>query len=1092
MPARYMSNAAAVGAAFLVAALLCLGRGPAAAQGLGSAMVFGEILDEAGQPIPLAALELLYVPTGAPLRTVTNQDGRFQLVNLRPGGPYELTVSALGYREVRRDSIRLGADQRLQLELRLTREAIALEGIEVSLDRRFEISRAGPAVTVDRQVIQTHPTIERSFMELGALSPVAVKTSEEGGLSISGQNERHNAILIDGSLNQDLFGSSSTGMPGAAARAKPIPLDAIEEFRLEVAPFDARTSGFTGGVLNAITRSGTNEWEGSAFAHFRNERFFGDLVVGGTNVAPTEYTRSVWGLTLGGPLRRDVAHLFIAGEFEDRTEPAPGFSLGVHPDLRTRIAADSLARMSRILESGYGLDAGTPRQVSLENPLANLFTRLDLRLGEGHTLTLRHNFSRAQRDSTPNRASFGAYELASVGHRAESTNHAVTGRLVSRFGSGHSNELAVNIQRIDDRSEPNSVFPQIDVRISSEFDDLALSRRARAGSRYFRQYDELDQTLVELTNTLTLSRDEIVSTIGLNLDMFRFDQDHRPGALGLYRFHGLDRLEANDPSYYELNVLGPGEQWATRFNVLQPSVFFQREHRFPPEFVLQYGMRLDVPIFPDRPEFNSAAEEAFDIRTDRLPSGAFLLSPRMGFNWQSQREWITQFRGGWGIFTGRVPFVWMADAYRHTGLRSAILSCEEDDTPGFDPGGPLPQACLDGTDAFTLEQGSIVVFDQEFRYPRELKVTAALDQQLPWELYLSVEGLVVQTHGRTMVRDLNLPAPGSSTDAGYRDAFGLRAQYGTPTELGYRPRRREAGFSHVLRIENDERTAIAWATTIELQKRVAQWLDLTGSVTLAGSDDRQSLVFPDMLSNYASTPVGRQASELGPAPATFNRPRKYLVNARARVPQRWGGAELSLLYVGQSGQVYSYVYGSDINGDGYNGPGIAMDVSNDLVFIPENPARLPATLPTQSLLARLTGAMEACLASVRREIVRRNSCRSPTTHQLDLRVSQPVTLGGARVEVTADLLNVLNLLNSDWGQVWEVDPLVPLLDIVARAEVISTGEGDRFDPSSAPILGYEGGLVRDPESGAIRPTLPYNLITPASQWQAQVGLRVSF
>lgn len=1069
---------------------LCLpGGDPLAAQGLGSAAVFGTVRTEDGLPAPLARVELRYVPTGTVVRTLTNEDGRYQLFNVRPGGPYTLTVGSLGFANLERSDIQLRAEQRLELNLTLTERPIALAVIDVAADRRFDVSRAGPATTMTRDAIASHPTIERSFLEMATRSPVVIQTTEGGGLSISGQNERQNAVLVDGALNQDVFGASSSGLPGAAARAKPIPLEAIHEFRVEVAPFDARSSGFTGGVLNAITRSGTNVWEGSVLSQIRDERLFGSLMLDGVDIAPTDYRKQVYGVSLGGPLRHDRAHVFFAAEFESRREPAPGYSLGVHDPITTHVSADSMARLVRIFESGYGVDPGTPQQVSLENPLANVFTRLDWRLTDRHVLTLRHNYAGAARDSTPNRAPFGAYELSSAGYRISSRNHAISALLASRFGAGHSNELSLNVQHSRERSTPNANFPQVDVRVSSSFDDVGLVRHVRAGARYFSQHNELDQTVVEVMNALTLARDRIVTTVGVDADIFHFRHDYRPGSLGYYRFDRLVDLEANLPSYYEVNVLdGSADDHVVRFTVAQPALFVQNEHRFPPELVLRYGIRLDVPLFPSQPDYNAAVDSAFGIRTDRLPGGKLLFSPRLGFNWQSQADrWRTQLRGGFGLFTGRIPFIWMADAYRNNGLRGAVLACRGEDAPAFDPTAPAPLACAAGGTASTAGQSTVVGFSRDFRYPRELKVTTAIDQQLPLGFLASVEGLFVQTHGRTIVSDVNVGAPGTPGDQGYARAFGFRAHYGRAAGIGYVPERRVPGFAQVLLLDNDERSATAWSVTAQLEKRFGAWLDLSGSVTFARSTDRQSLVFTDMLTNHGAAPVGQLISDLNIRPANFDRPRKYLGSLRTRLPGRWGGTELSVVYTGQSGQPYSYVYGSDINGDGYSGPGIPLDAGNDLIFVPENPASIPGTLTAKALFAQLART-DPCLADVRAAIVERNSCRAPATHHIDMRLAQPVTWRGVRLELSADLLNALNLLRSDWGRVWEVDPLVPVLDIVDRSERSMSGA---VIPTSQALLGYTGSVRRDAE-GALRPGQPFNLILPASQWQAQLGLKISF
>lgn len=1066
--------------------------GPAAAvsgQGIGSAAIFGEVADATGRPVVSAQVEVRHVPTGVLARTITNGEGRYQLVNLRPGGPYELTVTSFGYAEARRTNIHLRAEQRLRLDFTVSEEAIEMDPLEVVArrDPRFDVSRTGPDLTLTRQVIRAHPTIERNLIELAALSPMAVKTTEEGGYSISGQNERHNAILIDGALNQDIFGSSSSGMPGAKARAKPIPMAAIQEFRVEVAPFDARSSGFTGGVLNAITRSGTNEWRSSAFSQFRNERFFGDLLLEGTNVAPERYQKSIYGFNLGGPIRRDQAHVFVAAEIERRTEPAPGLSHGVHEPVRTKIAADSIARLAELL-ADYGVAAGTPRQVSLDNPLTNLFTRLDWRLGDAHTLTLRHNYAGAARDSTPNRAPFGAYELSSATYRAESSSHSFNAKLLSRFGAGHSNELSLNVHRMTDRSIPASEFSQVDVRIQSAFDDLGLTRTARAGSPYFSQRESLQQTVVQISDALMFARDDIVTAVGLSLDAFRFEHDMLPGSRGYYRFPNLLGLEENRPIHYEITGFLPGaDDGPVRFWVLQPAAFVQNEHRFPGNLVLRYGLRLDVPVFPTEPQYNPAVEEAFGLRTDRLPSGKLKFSPRFGFNWQSEHRHRTQVRGGFGMFTGRIPFVWMANAYQYTGLRRALLACVGEAAPPWTPSGPPPVACADGSG---LEDGvrQVVAFDPDFRYPRELKLSAAIDQELPGGFVVGVEGLGVMASGRTFLRELNTVEVSQPVDLYYDVNFGSRHVYGDPIpDGGYRTRRKWDDFAHVLEMTNQKTsTSFAYALTTTLEKRFGDWLHVSGSITRSRSEDRQSLVHPDMFANYGSSPTDLSQDEPPLTPSNFDRPWKHVLNVRLRLPDHLGGGELSTVYVGQAGAPYSYVYGDDINGDGYAGTGVPLDVSNDLLGVPSNPIRLNGSIASRLLFREFVEEVEPCLADTKGYIMWRNSCRAPDTHRLDLRVVQPFHVGGLRVEVTGDLLNALNLIDPERGRIWEVDAVVPLLDVAGRHE---GGLGGLPGPVQ---LGYGGSVRRDPETGQVSPELPYSLITPASQWQAQLGVRVSF
>lgn len=1078
---------------------------PVAAQGLGSAGILGEVVDGAGQPVELARVEAHYIPTGTVASVSTGPEGRFRIRSLRPG-PYRVTVSALGFGDFVQEGIVLRADQSLELSIALSGEPIRLDELSVAPGNpRFDVSRMAPALSLRRDVIESLPTIERSFLEMAALSPMAVQTREQSGYSISGQPERHNAILVDGALSQDVFGTSTSGVAGARARAKPLPMDAIQEMQVETAPFDVRSSGYTGGVLNAITRSGTNEWRGSFLTQFRDERFFGDLVVDSESMAPADYQRWLGAFTLGGPLVHDRAHVFLAAESENRREPAPGFTSGVHDPLRLRVSPDSLARISQILSDEFGLDAGTPGVASYANPLTNTFARLDVQLNDRHEFVLRHNFAHAARDSFPNRAAFGTYEFSSAGYRIESSSHALIGTLTSRVGEEHSNELVVNVYHNRERSRPASAFPQIDVRVASEIAGDRFIRDARVGSRYFSQRDELDQTVIQLKDALTLSRPDRLTILGGSLEIYRFRHDQLPGTDGYYRFDSLEDLAANRPSHYETQGVSGGEDPAVTFSVAQPSLFAQNEHTFSGGFSLDYGLRLDIPILLKRPQYAETVDEEFGrvlptredrevfetmgLDTDGLPTPAFLVSPRMGFNFQTQEtRYRTQVRGGWGVFTGRMPFSWLSDTYRHNGLHTSMLSCAGDAAPALDPAAPAPRACTDGEDLDAAGEHRVFGFDPGFEYPRELKVSISIDQEVPGGVVASLEGIFAQTFGRPILKEMNLSLPNITDEEDYYErAFGERLRFGDAVRSGYRPVRRVDGYSQVLSMESDGNTSAAYTLTIDVEKEFGDRLRLQGSYSWAHSNDRQSLVFPNQALSFASSPVGLHPNQPSLARAAMDRPWKAVGSARLRLPPGWGGSEFSLVYTGQAGIPYSYVYGGDINGDGYSGPGIPLDASNDLLFVPDHPAAEFASpsVVSRTLFARLV-AMEPCLEAATGGIMRRHACRAPDTHRLNLHVAQPFQVRGLRVAATADVLNVLNLLNHDWGLVWEVDPVVPVVNFVGRDEP-AIGE-----TVGRPQLGYGGEVVRNPETGRLEPRLPHFLMLPASQWQAQVGLRVSF
>jgi hypothetical protein len=1055
-----------------------------------AASLRGTVLDSDRKPAASARVVVRHGSTGAEAQTLTDAGGRYQITGLRPGGPYTVRVTLLGHAPAERSGLDLGLGSVGVQNFTLVAQATVLEQVTVAVnaDSRFATSRTGSSMLIDQEAIEAHPTVERNFLEIAEVSPMVTK-SDDGALSISGQNERYNTITINGALHQDVFGAFASGLPGAEARAKAIPLDALQEFQVQVAPYDVRASGFTGGLLNAVTKTGTNEWTGSLLAQYRDERFFGDLPVDGVNHAPADYAKQVYAASLGGPLIRDRLHLFVAAETEVRREPPSGFSLGIGDPWRTRVSPDSAQGVASALQNTYGFDPGQVGRHPLENPTTNVFTRLDWRVNDRHTLSVHLNHVGADRDVTPNRAPTGAYEFSSTGFRAASSTQSLMAQLDSRFGEHWFNELRVNVQTTRDDQTPNSLAPQIDVDVLSNLGGTVLGRTVRAGAGYIVQASGLDQTVVQLSNAASWSRGNVTTTFGAATDFYHFDHTFLPGSLGYYRFQNVDSLRVNRPTHYQLNVLGDGEDESVRVTVLQPAAFIQNEHVFPGGLRLYYGLRADVPLFMGRPERNPVIEDVFNLRTDELPSGKVLFSPRLGFNWQSEERYTTQFRGGFGVFTGRLPYVWLANAYANTGLRSNLLVCTGANTPALDPNAPAPRACRDGTTAEQAGNANAVLFDGDFKYPRELKTSIALDQQLPGGFVATGEVLLVQTLRQVMVRDINLE-PGQAGDEKYFDTYGSRWHFGdaiAPT--GYRQRRRAPGLTHVLVMDNEKTSGFAHAVTLGLERGFGRSLTLGGSYSFNHSDDTQSLRFGETTLNYATNPTGTNPNEPDRAPSGFERPWKTVLYARGRLPDRFLGTQLSLVYIGQAGASYSYVYGSDVNGDGYPGIGIPLDASNDLIFVPRTASDVPGSFISAGLIEQLI-QKESCLEEARGTVLRRNACRGPASHRVDAKLVQPVHLGrGRRVEISGSVINALNLLNSDWGRVYDVPSLVPVLVQDDRME--RQPLSGAIIPTSRASLRYVGGVERNAE-GQMRATLPHVLVIPESQWQAQVGIQFFF
>ncbi len=1089
------------------------------AQGVTTAGVTGRIADTSDAPIRGARIELRHAGTGATYTAVSDDTGRFNFTNLRPGGPYTLEASRIGLLTATRDGLSLSIGQRLRLEIRLSETAVPLPELSVRVenDPEFDPTRMGAATIVDQQMLERLPTISRDFTEVARLSPLV--SVDETGVSVAGSNVRFNNIQIDGALNQDVFGLSPSGVAGGQARGRVIPLSAIEELQILIAPYDVRQSGFTGGVLNAVTRTGTNELRGSVFGFFRNDALIGDAVIGGAVREPGDLENLFVGFDAGGPIVADRVHFFAAGELERRRRPPDGFLVGIDDPVLTQLDPDSVARVSDIL-AGYGADAGEAGSYTLENDLANLFARIDMRLDDANSAMLRYNFAGASDDPAPNRLPGDAYELSSNGTRIESRSHSLVGQWLSSFSPTLSNDLLVNVQFLRDREIPASLFSRVELDLQGSVDDNSFRRELRAGSNFFGQDSELDQDILQISDALTLSVGDHQLTFGGAFERFSIRRQYLPGARGTYRFNSLDDLEANTPSEYVINLPLTGDASTTRFSVNQFSVFVQEEARVGEALNIRLGVRMDVPTMPDAPVENADVESAFGTRTSQLPSGNVLFSPRLGFNLRLGPDRATQIRGGVGLFTGRPPFAWLANAYQNTGLSSAFLTCrrrnigvpDPEIVPIFDPLVAAPTSCADGSGAESAIP-VVTAFDSDFRFPQDFKASIALDQRLPAGFVLSLEGIYSKAVNQISFQDLNIgpavldaertPENGYSDGYGFgtRDSFGdggagnqlVDPPLGAPPgdrEPTFFPRRVDDAFGQVILIGNRSEN-FAYALSARLRKQFGSRLAVDLGYAFNRSADTRSLASLDAIANFGFTAIEGDPNDPKLQPSLFDRLHKLVAVATAALSDRLGGARLSVLYTGQSGRPYSYVYASDVNADAYPGMGEALDFANDLIYVTEGLRDFPGGRSFFSgVLFEQLVAQEPCLQESRLRILSRNACRTPWSHRLDLRVTQGFRVGGIDVDILLDVLNVLNLIDRRWGQVQTVNPVVQLLRVDGRFED-DPAAGTPLPEVDDPLEARYAGALQRAENG-IRATRPFLPEIGASQWQAQFGLRIRF
>ncbi|MGH7480771.1 MAG: carboxypeptidase regulatory-like domain-containing protein [Longimicrobiales bacterium] len=1065
----------------------------AAAQAATLAVVRGEVRDSSRQAVGGAVVTLRDTADEALATTQTDGGGRFVLLDLAPGGPYMLEVEHPTRSATARRTLHLAAGETRRVSILLGSGPIRLPGIRVvtGAELTFSGRPTGAATVVEEREIRSLPSIDRDIVAFTALSPMA--SIDEGAISVAGQNTRFNALRIDGALFQDVFGLSPTGVPGGQANARPLPIDAVRRYSVLVAPYDVRQSGFTGALLEATTRSAGEQWEGAVFAYYRDAAFSGTSaepdLLGGRDRGPSpDFRTRAAGFRLGGPI--GAVRVLAAGEVERRQRPLPGLHVGQAHPLRVRLLPDTLARLVQILEDRYGFGAGHASSYGLENPLGNLFLRLDVPLSQRHELSAQYTMISASEDVGARHLGFGPYELSSAGTTLESRTHAVAARHAIRLGDRTSNHLLLSLRRTDDATVSASPLPLVQVQLEAMSDGHILRRPVQAGGNTLAHDNALEQTVLQVSNNLSHVAGDHLLTVGAEGRWLGIRRRYLPSSRGIWRFDSLDALERNDPASFERLLLDAGASPSVELSVLQIAAFLQDEWVVSPTLSLTLGLRFDLPLEMGRPLHNAELERLTGIATDRKAASGLMLSPRAGFNWSPAIERRIEIRGGVGLFSGRPPMAWIADAYANTGLRTALLICEGDAAPILQPDAP-PATCADGTGSTRRD---VTFFDDDFRYPQDLRASLGVDWELPWGLAATVETVFTRALHQVAIEDINLPAGVAGplpTEEGYPKALGDRPVFGTPRLIPDQfgplfPDRRWPEYGSVLRI-GDRSGNAAVAIAADLQRRLATRFDFRLAYSYTRSVDTRSLMFLDAALNYGLTPIRGDPGRPERRHSAFGRPHRVLGSVRARLAEWGDGLDATLLYIGQSGLPYSYVYETDMNGDGFPGPGARAEAYNDLFNVPALPHELPTAIVSSNMIFQLA-ALDPCLQAASGGIIARNTCRTPWSNRLDLRLSQAVDLPFGRVRFTGDLMNALNLLNAGWGLVHVVPPVVPILRIDRRQGC----PGRECHIGNELVGSYTGPSRRDPETGLGVADLPYTLSLPDSRWRAQIGLRLEF
>ncbi len=1048
--------------------------------------ISGVVYDSANQLLPGANVTAIHTPTGTSYGGVTNFDGRFDLINLRVGGPYRVTISHIGFKKQLIDDVFLQLGQTFNLDVVLIEDDNQLDEVVITSNKSttFSSARTGAETSIGNRELKALPTITRSAADFYRLEPTA---SSNG--SFGGRNDQFNNFSLDGSIFNNPFGLDAA-TPGGQTNAQPISLDAIDQIQVSTAPYDVTQAGFTGASVNAVTKSGTNTWKGTVYGFYRNQDMTGDKV-GDDDIIVPDLTQAQYGISIGGPIIKNKLFVFANFEKDDREDLGSNF-LAARPGLTganvSRVTAEDLDFVSEQLRA-LGYDPGPYEGYTHDTESTKGILKLDWNINDKHRMALIYNFLDASRDLPANPEAIGrrgpdltTLQFRNSGYRINNKINSFLVELNSNFTGNISNKFQAGYTFFDDSRDPFSA-PAPPINIAQDG-----VRYIVAGHEPFSINNRLEQKVYQVTNNLNIVTGNHTITLGGSFEKFEFDNSFNLGVYTFFNNNGQGvgtfaadffgvRIDPSNPppdpsllSFEEainngliadalsnaqnvFNSNNVADNWAlAETNVGQLAFYAQDKWKMNDKLTVTYGLRIDQPLyfdtkdkiaeniergaggtFPDgnyQPEITYFDENGNPTQLNSLdlPTRRLLVSPRLGFNYDVKGDKTFQIRGGTGIFTGRLPFVWIGNQVANPNFFFYTTSAPN------------------------------------FRFPQVWRNSLGIDYKFENGIVASTDLIYTEDVNAQMVRNYGLGTPtgtlnGVDNRVIYEPSDRALNEFGGPTNA-YVFTNTNVGYS------------FNWS--FKLQKNFSNGLFASIAYNYLEAEDASSLDAEISSDAFDRNPALGNVNQAVSTTARYGD--KHRIVGQINKSFSYGKKKewrtsLGAFYEYAQGGRFSYTYGGDINRDG--------SPLNDLIYIPTQD-----DLATYSFSGTVTeqseqrAALEAYiqqdeyLSDRRGSYAEKYAILSPWRGRWDVKLLQDYDFQvGDRtntIQLSIDILNFGNLLNSDWGVIE-----IPVNDQPIGVSVDAAGTPTyTFDTSQDKTFANDFSLD--------------------SRWQAQVGLRYIF
>ncbi|UCE70529.1 MAG: TonB-dependent receptor [Flavobacteriaceae bacterium] len=1046
---------------FLVALLLSVTAGAQVT----TSNIRGLVTDQQGVPMLGANIVAVHTPTGTRYGAITNIDGRFNLLNLRVGGPYEVTISYVGYTTQQESDVFLTLGKTFSLEVQLVEESQMLDEVVLTSDREgiFGSDRTGAETSVGRRELTRLPTISRSTNDYTRLEP----TASNG--SFAGRNDQFNNFSLDGAIFNNPFGLDAA-QPGGQTNATPISLDAIDQIQVSTAPYDVTVAGFTGASVNAVTRSGTNDLYATVYGFFRNDDMTGGKIEG-DKVFKTGLEQTQYGFSVGGPLIKNKLFFFANFERDQLTElGTAGWvpNRGTGSINESRVSAsdfelvDGLLRQVVIGEDAQGnplfYDPGRYEGFNYDQESTKGIFKLDWNISENSRLAIIYNFLDASKEKPAHPSALGfrgpnasTLQFENAGYQINNKIQSIQFELNSNIPGSATNKLQIGYTHFDDFRNPLSTpAPTLSI-----LDAQGSSNYIIAGHEPFSINNRLDQKVFQITDNLSIFANDHTFTIGFSFEKFQFDNSFNLGAYGAQgvffptttitdfpQFAASGALQdafntaiASDRSLSANGTGNPGGWSLAETNVGQFAFYLQDEWNLSQDFKLTYGIRFDKPLYFDTAEkvreniarkggangtyiptieyFDPETGETVFLDSEQMPNNNFLISPRVGFNWDVTGDKMLQLRGGSGLFTGRFPFVWLGNQ-------------------------------VQGVDFFFYQ-----VVDPDFQWPQVWRTNIGVDKRLENDLILTADVSYTKDINAPHVQNWGLNTPsanlvGADNRAIYTDSDKSQI-FGGPTNA-YVFTNSDQGRIWNIALKGQKSWDNGWYGQLAYSYLNAKEVNSIEAEITGDAFAGNAIVGNANLDVLAPSKYGDAHRVIGVISKAFD-----------------FGTTVSTFFEYAKGNRYNYIYGGDINNDGSS--------INDLIYI-------PTANEIQQMNFADPGDAEAYEAFIQQDdylndnrgkYADRYGALAPWRGRWDLRILQDIHLGEKHtVQLSLDILNFGNLINSNWGVVQE-----PTFNQLLGVSV---------DENNIPTYNFDQDLNRT-----------FTAATDVrSRWQAQFGVRYIF